>query len=182
MTDREREMREPGSDGDAADYEAQPASSAPAVPTRERQRDPQSSELNDDQPDRYGTQVRERQEIDERAATTKTQPMARLDKEKQDRQGDSRDDDSSGWMGDGKWQYFAGRWDSIQAGFVDDPRRTVEQADRLVAEVIDHLAKLFKDERGKLERQWSHGGKADTEDLRVAMQRYRDFFRTLVGR
>jgi hypothetical protein len=83
---------------------------------------------------------------------------------------------------DQKWQYFAGRWDAIQAGFVDDPRRTVEQADRLVAEVIDHLSTMFKDERAKLEGQWSRSGKADTEDLRIAMQRYRDFFRTLVGR
>jgi hypothetical protein len=89
---------------------------------------------------------------------------------------------SGGLMQDQRLEYFAGRWDSIQGGFVDDPRRTVEQADRLVAEVIDHLAKVFRDERAKLEGQWSRSGKADTEDLRIAMQRYRDFFRTLVGR
>jgi hypothetical protein len=40
---------------------------------------------------------------------------------------------------------------------------------------------MFTEERARLERQWSGGGKADTEHLRVAMQRYRDFFKALVG-
>ena len=117
--------------------------------------------------------------IEERAATTKTKPMARLQSDRPEPQPDDRSD---GLVQDQRWQYFAGRWDSIQSGFVDDPRRTVEQADRLVAEVIDHLSKMFTAERAKLEAQWSRGGKADTEDLRIAMQRYRDFFRTLTGR
>jgi hypothetical protein len=129
--------------------------------------------------------------IDERAATTKTQPMARVAEEKRaqpqskgrtDKEGDQSREESGVFMQDQKWLDFGRRWDEIQSGFVDDPRRTVEQADRLVAEVIAHLSQIFTEERARLEAQWSRGGKAQTEDLRVAMQRYRDFFKTLVGR
>jgi hypothetical protein len=73
------------------------------------------------------------------------------------------------------------RWDSIQTGFVDEPRRAVEQADSLVAEVMQHLAQLFADERNKLESQWSRGDNVSTEDLRVALQRYRSFFDRLLS-
>jgi len=168
MSSREQDVSEPS--GERGHYEAEAGSSAPVAPSRERQAGAQE----DGRPQGNDTEA-----IDERAATTKTQPMARL----QGDQHQSRDQDrSDGLIQDQRWQYFAGRWDSIQSGFVDDPRRTVEQADRLVAEVIDHLSKMFTAERAKLEAQWSRGGKADTEDLRIAMQRYRDFFRTLTGR
>jgi len=163
MNQQDQKMRDPNTDSDPASYEAQAGSSAPVAPTRDRQ-EIESQEPNGDT-----------ESIDERASSTKTQPMV-------SRNDAQTDEDGSRLIQDQKWQYFAGRWDAIQAGFVDDPRRTVEQADRLVAEVIDHLSTMFKDERAKLEGQWSRSGKADTEDLRIAMQRYRDFFRTLVGR
>ena len=72
-------------------------------------------------------------------------------------------------------------WDSIQTGFVDEPRRAVEQADSLVAEMMQRLAQLFADERSKLESQWSRGDNVSTEDLRVALQRYRSFFDRLLS-
>lgn len=73
---------------------------------------------------------------------------------------------------------FRARWDVIQAGFVDEPRRAVEQADSLVAEAIKRLAEIFADERAKLEGQWDRGssGSTATEDLRLALRRYRSFF------
>jgi hypothetical protein len=77
-------------------------------------------------------------------------------------------------------QEFRTRWESVQTGFVDEPRRAVEQADGLVAEAIQQLAKSFADERGKLEAQWSQGDDISTEDLRVALQRYRAFFERLL--
>ena len=76
-------------------------------------------------------------------------------------------------------QYVA-QWTKIQAAFVDEPRKAVEQADKLVAEIIQHLAKSFADERKKLEGQWSRGDQVSTEDLRVALQRYRQFFQSLL--
>jgi hypothetical protein len=78
-------------------------------------------------------------------------------------------------------QTLRSRWDSIQTGFVDEPRHAVEQADSLVAEMMQHLAQLFADERGKLESQWSRGDNVSTEDLRVALQRYRSFFDRLLS-
>jgi hypothetical protein len=81
----------------------------------------------------------------------------------------------------GELDGYRSRWSQIQGSFVDEPRRTVEQADGLVAEVIKRLAQVFADERGKLEGQWGKGGEADTEDLRVALQRYRSFFERLLS-
>ena len=71
---------------------------------------------------------------------------------------------------------FRGRWDAVQVGFVDEPRGSVQQADALVAELMQRLAQTFSDERTSLESQWEQGADVSTEDLRVAMQRYRSFF------
>ena len=73
------------------------------------------------------------------------------------------------------------RWSDIQTAFVDEPRRSVEQADSLVAEVMKRLAEGFANERGSLERQWDRGDNVTTEDLRVALQRYRSFFDRLLS-
>ena len=76
---------------------------------------------------------------------------------------------------------FQSRWESIQTGFVDEPRQTVEQADELVAEVMKRLAEGFAGERERLEQQWGRGEDVSTEDLRVALQRYRSFFQRLLA-
>ena len=78
-------------------------------------------------------------------------------------------------------QALHSRWDEIQTGFVDNPRQAVEQADHLVAETVKRLAQMFADERNKLEQQWSRGDHVSTEDLRVALQRYRSFFDRLLS-
>jgi hypothetical protein len=76
---------------------------------------------------------------------------------------------------------FRTRWTEIQTGFVDEPRRSVEQADALVAEVVKHLADSFAGERSKLEGQWGRGDDVSTEDLRVTLRRYRAFFDRLLN-
>jgi len=78
-------------------------------------------------------------------------------------------------------QAFRSRWDTIQTTFVDNPRQAVEQADHLVAETIKRLADMFAQERSQLEQQWSRGGDVSTEDLRIALQRYRSFFGRLLS-
>jgi hypothetical protein len=75
---------------------------------------------------------------------------------------------------------FRARWTDVQHGFVDAPRQAVAQADGLVAELMQHLAKTFADERGRLEGQWDQGDDVSTEDLRTAFQRYRLFFERLL--
>lgn len=72
-------------------------------------------------------------------------------------------------------------WDGIQAGFVDEPRRAVQDADHLVAATMKRLAETFAEERAGLEAQWARGDDASTEDLRVALQRYRAFFGRLLA-
>jgi hypothetical protein len=76
---------------------------------------------------------------------------------------------------------FRARWDRIQTGFVDEPHPSVEQADALVAEVMKRLAEVFAKERETLEEQWQRGEDLSTEDLRVALQRYRSFFTRLLS-
>jgi|SRR5437868_700164 hypothetical protein len=73
------------------------------------------------------------------------------------------------------------RWQAIQADFVDDPREAVKQADELVAQLIQQLAKTFADERSKLEGQWDRGDDVSTEDMRLALRRYRSFFGRLLS-
>ena len=78
-------------------------------------------------------------------------------------------------------QDFRSRWEKIQIGFVDEPRKAVEQADELVASAIKRLAEVFATERHKLEVEWDKTDNVSTEDLRVALRRYRSFFDRLLS-
>ncbi|QSE72472.1 hypothetical protein [Rhodococcus sp. PSBB049] len=73
------------------------------------------------------------------------------------------------------------RWDEVQAGFVDDPRDCVRKADTLVSDVVERLTSGFADARSRLEEQWARGDEASTEDLRLALKRYREFFQRLLS-
>lgn len=76
---------------------------------------------------------------------------------------------------------FRQRWDAVQIGFVDDPRQAVRSADELVAQVMKTLAETFAEQRSGIEAGVDRGGDADTENLRVALQRYRSFFQRLLS-
>lgn len=82
---------------------------------------------------------------------------------------------------DAELQEFRSRWDQIQIAFVDEPRKAVEDADNLVASTMKRLAEVFSEERKKMEGQWGRGGDVSTEDLRMALQRYRSFFNRLLA-
>jgi hypothetical protein len=73
------------------------------------------------------------------------------------------------------------RWQAIQTGFVDEPRKAVQEADGLVASAMKRLAEVFAQERSGLEQQWGRGDSVSTEDLRLALQRYRTFFERLLA-
>ena len=102
--------------------------------------------------------VQEPETLDKAAAISKPMPLF-----------------SESEMGD-----FRTQWSKVQTGFVDEPRRTVEDADKLVAAVMQRLAEGFANERSGLEKQWDRGDDVSTEDLRVALQRYRSFFDRLL--
>jgi hypothetical protein len=75
---------------------------------------------------------------------------------------------------------FRSQWAKLQTGFVDEPRQTVEGADKLVAAVMQRLADGFAKERSGLEKQWDSGDNVSTEELRLALRRYRSFFDRLL--
>ena len=114
---------------------------------------PEAGETQDEEADRLDSSSEGSHEIDER------RPLF--------------DDDELGT--------YRSRWGEVQARFVDDPRGTVKDADALVNDVMQQLTRTFTDERSSLESQWSEGKDASTEDLRVAMQRYRSFFARLLA-
>ena len=78
-------------------------------------------------------------------------------------------------------QDFRNRWRDIQTGFVDEPRSAVEQADQLVAPLMQRLAQSFSEQRSNLEKQWEASEKVSTEELRVGFTRYRSFFDRLLS-
>jgi hypothetical protein len=121
--------------------------------------------------------------------TARTEPMRRPEPQEPaaatsvpaDRPSSTEDETSEPLFAAGDAEGFRSRWTDIQAGFVDDPRHSVEQADGLVAEVIKNLADAFANERTGLEQRWQEGTDPSTEDLRVALRRYRSFFDRLLS-
>jgi hypothetical protein len=73
------------------------------------------------------------------------------------------------------------RWREIQAQFVDEPKAAVREADALVADLMQRLARMFAGEREQLESRLASGDSASTEDLRQGLQRYRSFFERLLA-
>jgi hypothetical protein len=76
---------------------------------------------------------------------------------------------------------FQQRWADTQTRFVDDPRWAVKEADALVADLMRSLAQGFAEHRSSLEEQWRQDAEPDTEQLRLALQRYRLLFSRLLS-
>jgi hypothetical protein len=108
--------------------------------------------------------------------------QAGSEQEAPDRKMAAEPTDSSGPLLPGdQSERFSTRWQEIQSSFVDQPRNSVEQADALVADLMQRLAGSFSTERERLEAQWDRGDDVSTEDLRVALTRYRSFFDRLLS-
>jgi hypothetical protein len=84
-------------------------------------------------------------------------------------------------LADDELQGIRGQWKDIQAEFVDEPRKAVQEADALVAELMQRLAQMFATEREQLESRWAGGEDVSTEDLRRGLRRYRSFFERLLA-
>jgi hypothetical protein len=80
----------------------------------------------------------------------------------------------------GDQERFVARWQEIQAGFVDEPRRAVQDADALVVDMMDRLARMLASEREQLELP-GEKGEVSTEDLRLGLRRYRALFERLLA-
>ena len=116
--------------------------------------------------------------IDEEISTA---DLARVNTQQQDVVRSQEEDGSGPLLAQDEVQQFRSRWDQVQTGFVDEPRAAVQQADELVAQAIKRLAENFASARNKLEEQWSRGDNVSTEDLRVALRKYRTFFQRLLS-
>jgi hypothetical protein len=102
---------------------------------------------------------------DPAAAPTRTDPL-------------STEDSGEVLFGGPEVERFRGQWRDLQAGFVDNPTEAVRGADHLVDEVLRALTEVFAAHKQELETQWQGG---ETEELRVAMRRYRSFFDQLLN-
>jgi len=119
--------------------------------------------------------VQDRQQRTLSTADFASASAAPVERHRTDRQ------ESAALFPSGESEGFQSRWSDIQASFVDEPRQSVQQADSLVAEVMQRLAQGFSDERSRLEQQWDRGEDTDTEALRQALRRYRSFFDRLLN-
>jgi hypothetical protein len=81
---------------------------------------------------------------------------------------------------DGSGDLFE-RWQRVQAGFVDSPRESVHEAGGIVEDVLSRLSNTFDSERRRLDDAWDSGSEPSTEELRMALRRYREFFERLLA-
>lgn len=77
-------------------------------------------------------------------------------------------------------QEYSSRWDALKGDFVDEPRQALAKADQLVDELLDEIQELFRGQRRDLEQELDRD-QASTEDLRLALRRYRSFFDRLLS-
>jgi hypothetical protein len=73
------------------------------------------------------------------------------------------------------------RWNSIQTEFVNEPRKSVEQADTLVQETLERITHAFSEQRTVLNEQLINHADLSTEDLRIALKGYRTFLNRLLA-
>ncbi|WP_051966287.1 hypothetical protein [Kitasatospora mediocidica] len=97
-------------------------------------------------------------------------------------------EDPAGWLDPEQVDRFRAQWHSIQAGFVDDPRQAVEQADALVAKSAELVAEAVAERRRRLGGgDGVDGGAAvdesgaRTEHLRLALRQYRTLLERLLA-
>src|SRR5687767_11508720 len=94
----------------------------------------------------------------------------------------AREEDFAPLFENAEAEEFRSHWLEIQSRFVDDPAASVKDADELVANVIKSITRSFADKRISLESQWNSGeNNISTEDMRVAIKRYRSFFNRLLS-
>lgn len=112
---------------------------------------------------------RERQRLDQAAAQSESRDSPCTE-------ANSQNAELAPLFDTGNAEEFRSRWNIVQQGFVDDPVKAVRQGDELVAQVIRSLAETFAQQRERLE-----GKEGSTEDLRLALRRYRSFFDRLLS-
>lgn len=123
--------------------------------------------------------MRNEQIVEERQQQNRQEARERKQEERNESMDERREEDFAPLFENVDAEQFRAQWLEIQSRFVDDPSVSVKDADDLVASVISNITRSFADKRISLESQWKSGD-VSTEDLRVAMKRYRSFFNRLL--
>ena len=123
--------------------------------------------------------MRNEQITEDRREENRAEPRSERDESRNTSRDTSREEDYAALFEDNEAEGFRTQWLDIQSRFVDDPSVAVKEADDLVAEVIKNITRSFADKRISLESQWKSGD-VSTEELRVALKRYRSFFNRLL--
>jgi hypothetical protein len=132
-----------------------------------------------DEVDTGEERMRNEQITEDRREENRAEPRSDRDESRNTSPDTSREEDYVALFEDNEAEGFRTQWLDIQSRFVDDPSVAVKEADDLVAEVIKNITRSFADKRISLESQWKSGD-VSTEELRVALKRYRSFFNRLL--
>jgi len=123
--------------------------------------------------------MRNEQITEEGRQQNRQEARERKQEERNETMEERREEDFAPLFENNEAEQFRTQWLEIQSRFVDDPSVAVKEADDLVSDVIKNITRNFADKRMSLETQWKSGD-VSTEDLRVAMKRYRSFFNRLL--
>ena len=149
-----------------------PASAPPRPSTPPQQQQPQQPIPAQHQQER---QAEHRQEQQDRRPE---QQQERRPEERQEHRNEPRQEQRQEQRHE---QRSAGRledeWQAVQYEFVDDPKAAVRKADDLVKRAIEELTTRHR----SLTQQLEGNGDPQTEDLRLALHRYRELFKSLVA-
>ena len=132
-----------------------------------------------DEVDTGEERMRNEQITEDRREENRAEPRSNRVESRNTSPDTSKEEDYVGLFEDNEAEGFRTQWLDIQSRFVDDPSVAVKEADDLVAEVIKNITRSFADKRISLESQWKSGD-VSTEELRVALKRYRSFFNRLL--
>lgn len=67
-----------------------------------------------------------------------------------------------------------GRLQHALSSFVDNPRQAVEEADTVYDELVTQLIRTLTERRAALRSGWREDDSAGTEELRIALKKYRE--------
>ena len=85
------------------------------------------------------------------------------------------------WLKSEEVDDLQSRWKAIQIEFVDEPRKSVEQADALVVDALKQIGQAFTNQRVMLNERWLNHEDIQTEDLRISLQSYRSFLNRILA-
>lgn len=117
--------------------------------------------------DRDANAPPQHEELRERDMDAQQEPMQPMQQQQQ------RDGDL--WSGMGTYRR---RFDQLQMDFIEHPKETVSKAEQLANEAVERMVNTLHDRLNRIHTELGDGS-GDTERMRVAMSKYRQFVNSL---